>query len=446
MFKSLVTKAWTAVTNPGQAERVEQIVAAIAHSFRTKKRDFDLAAVLEPIDCVKKDVDVATRQYLETFVSNYWKKDIPTPEQKKLILWVSQKLGIPLLEATRLHHGYASKLFGSILKRSLEDGILEAHELEPLNQIAGSCDQSLAEFVNSAFDSEALILLGAAFEDEIATGHIVSAKWEHLQESAKILGISGARLRDAIAPLASSFAEHVLADAKSDGRLDPDEESYLKWLLDEFQLSPQTRQYVAREIAVLREVEQVRTGKLPSVSAPPEVVTKPGEIIHLAIAATMSYQKRLKGGDRLEQFAGILLVTDNRLLFHSTEKAASFSYRSLVAFSAFTNAVRLSVNARPEVTFYYRNSYELAAPIVATAIGLHNQTLTKKNTDGPTRHISRDVRQRVWTAYSGQCADCGARDYLEFDHIIPVAKGGSNEEINVQLLCRRCNLSKSDKI
>ncbi len=446
MFKSLVSKAWTAVTNPGQEERVEQIVAAIARAFKTKKRDFDLAAVLDPIDCVQKDVDVATRQYLEKFVANYWRKDIPGPEQRKMILWVSQKLGIPTPEAMRLHHGYASQLFGTTLKRSLEDGILEPHELEPLNRIADSCEQSLAEFVNDAFDSDALILLGAAFEEAVSTGHIAPTKWKHLQESAKTLGLSATQLREAIAPLASSFAEHVLADAKSDGRLDEDEESYLSWLMSEFHLSSETRQYVAREIALLREVEQVRAGKLPSIAAPSEVVTKPGEIIHMAVIATMSYTKRLKSGDRLEQFPGMLLVTDNRLLFHSLEKSASFRYRSLVAYSAFTNAVRLSVNARPEVTFYYRDPHELAAPIVTTAIGLHNQSLTKKLTDGPSRHITRDIRQRVWTAYGGQCADCGAKDYLEFDHIIPVAKGGSNEESNIQLLCRRCNLAKSDHI
>ena len=60
--------------------------------------------------------------------------------------------------------------------------------------------------------------------------------------------------------------------------------------------------------------------------------------------------------------------------------------------------------------------------------------------------ISREVRQRVWTRYGGRCAECGADDYLEFDHVIPVAKGGSNTDANVQLLCRRCNLNKRDNI
>lgn len=363
-----------------------------------------------------------------------------------MVLWVGNKLGIPTTEVTRLQHGYASKLFGLTLKRSLEDGILETHDLEPLSRIAASCDQSLAEFVNEAFESDALMLLGAAFNDEIATGHISPNKWEYLHESAHTLGISYRQLHAAVSPLASNFAEHVLADAKLDGHLSTDEESYIAWLVSNFHLSSETQKYIADEIARLREIEQVRSGKLPSIAPPSEVVTKPGEIVHLVVRSTMNFTKRLKSGDRLEQFEGMLLATDNRLLFHSAQKSASFRYSSVVAYSSYSNAVRLSVNARPEVTFNYRDASDLASIIVATAIGLHNQSLTKKIYDGPTRHISRDVRQRVWTVYGGQCADCGAKDYLEFDHIIPVAKGGSNEESNVQLLCRRCNLKKSDKI
>ena len=41
---------------------------------------------------------------------------------------------------------------------------------------------------------------------------------------------------------------------------------------------------------------------------------------------------------------------------------------------------------------------------------------------------------------------CGSKDKLHFDHIIPVSKGGSNTEANIQILCGACNLKKSDKI
>ncbi|MBS4073088.1 MAG: HNH endonuclease [Algoriphagus sp.] len=35
---------------------------------------------------------------------------------------------------------------------------------------------------------------------------------------------------------------------------------------------------------------------------------------------------------------------------------------------------------------------------------------------------------------------------MEFDHVIPFSKGGSNTCRNVQLLCESCNRLKSDKI
>ena len=42
--------------------------------------------------------------------------------------------------------------------------------------------------------------------------------------------------------------------------------------------------------------------------------------------------------------------------------------------------------------------------------------------------------------------ECGCREKLEYDHIIPFSKGGSNTERNVQLLCESCNRKKHDKI
>lgn len=37
-------------------------------------------------------------------------------------------------------------------------------------------------------------------------------------------------------------------------------------------------------------------------------------------------------------------------------------------------------------------------------------------------------------------------DFMDVDHIVPVSKGGSNDLENLQLLCRKCNGKKSDKI
>lgn len=67
-------------------------------------------------------------------------------------------------------------------------------------------------------------------------------------------------------------------------------------------------------------------------------------------------------------------------------------------------------------------------------------------TSGRSRTISQEVQDRVWRRDQGRCVQCASNEDLEFDHIIPFARGGSNTYRNVQLLCEPCNRSKSDNI
>jgi hypothetical protein len=60
--------------------------------------------------------------------------------------------------------------------------------------------------------------------------------------------------------------------------------------------------------------------------------------------------------------------------------------------------------------------------------------------------IPEDVRVFVWERDGGCCQRCGANEDLQFDHIVPVSKGGSNEANNVELLCSACNQKKSGDI
>lgn len=56
--------------------------------------------------------------------------------------------------------------------------------------------------------------------------------------------------------------------------------------------------------------------------------------------------------------------------------------------------------------------------------------------------ISDEVKLFVWQRDKGKCVKCGSQRNLEFDHIIPFSKGGSNSARNIQLLCEQCNRSK----
>lgn len=63
------------------------------------------------------------------------------------------------------------------------------------------------------------------------------------------------------------------------------------------------------------------------------------------------------------------------------------------------------------------------------------------------RIIPTWVKLAVWKRDSGKCVQCGAANELHYDHVLPYSKGGTSvTPENVQLLCARHNLQKSNKI
>lgn len=65
-------------------------------------------------------------------------------------------------------------------------------------------------------------------------------------------------------------------------------------------------------------------------------------------------------------------------------------------------------------------------------------------------YISKAIRNRVFKRDDYTCQHCGYRNgrkrNLHIDHVLPVSRGGSDDMDNLQVLCKACNLAKSNKL
>jgi 5-methylcytosine-specific restriction endonuclease McrA len=64
-----------------------------------------------------------------------------------------------------------------------------------------------------------------------------------------------------------------------------------------------------------------------------------------------------------------------------------------------------------------------------------------------SRHIPREVMIRVVRRDNSACQACGRHlldNEIQFDHIIPISKGGPSNESNLRTICSDCNIMKSD--
>lgn len=84
--------------------------------------------------------------------------------------------------------------------------------------------------------------------------------------------------------------------------------------------------------------------------------------------------------------------------------------------------------------FWYKHSGEwLTYPNTRPA---KEQSLRKK--------IKDSLRTLVMERCEYACIKCGVRKKLVIDHIVPISKGGTDEENNLQVLCWSCNSSKKN--
>ena len=181
-------------------------------------------------------------------------------------------------------------------------------------------------------------------------------------------------------------------------------------------------------------------------------------------------ERRIKGEAIKVEIAGIheeiLELIDRTFAIYPCGRCNDVSY-SLLSINSVGNAVHLQCEKCDKKTWFksiddvldddlhalYEEQAELIWKLGTLSMSYNNNKPPRlfanaeyKKSTSKRRSIPKQVKQEVWQRDGGKCIQCGSNEKLEYDHIIPVAKGGANTTRNIQLLCENCNRTKSAKI
>ncbi|MEV0359455.1 TerD family protein [Nocardia sp. NPDC050697] len=270
--------------------------------------------------------------------------------------------------------------------------------------------------------------------------------WDALWVALRFQRIDAATGSAALRPLAVAHLERVVTFAFADDEIEEHEMlgfdaevTALRACCDLGPAAPHIEQLRQRMLRG-RSLTQVRAGELPRIQRQ-GLHLSADEIVHVDVAATQV--RYLASGPR--QQSGRLIASNRKLRFVGTGPGTETPWEKIVSVGhEYGSVVIAATTARGGGTYRVPDPDYVAAVLEGALRIAKRLVLAPGRRD--TRAIPQHVKSEVWQRDGGRCVECGAEHYLEFDHVIPLSRGGATSVSNLQILCRGCNLAKGARI
>ena len=347
---------------------------------------------------------------------------------------------------TQLDYEIGLKIYKRIFREAVEDGNLTDFEQAKLNQTS-SFFKLRKRDINKAISKQALAYYSFLLSNSLNDDFLSNEEMAKLALVAKRYGLTQKDLKKLSVPNKKEILASALGTIKARGQIREGDEEYIR-ALARFLNAQDLLKPCIMDLELYARIFEIRKGKLPELDSK-DFILQPGEKLHYSIP--IIYQKKVR--DKLKKTNGTLFLGSRRLRFVGLHQSHEVRYKNIfdIKFD-YQRSPKLSLSVstgtgggdyRLQGKFDPGMLFEIQEAVMFLI--RKSRGLEKKSTRD-SRYIPDEIRSEVWYRDGGRCVICNANEYLEFDHIIPISKGGSTSTENLQILCRKCNSEKSDSI
>jgi hypothetical protein len=441
-FFSSLGRSLAGLFGPTADQRIAAALPIIEARLGQERRGFDMGRAAFEAGLSAEEAHRVALAIYQRAVSRVWSDYELAQDELNALREILQVLRLHPADAASIERATAQQVFAFLLSWVVTNGQIDDAQIQRLVRVAASTGQSAKALIESTCAENGQKLLADLFSRATAGGQVVDAEYQRLARTAALFGYSDTDLASALRAQVGAIVERALADILADGEVSETEHAAIRGLLDGLRVKEGYRRYVERQIRRVTLKADIRAGRLPSVEAP-KVMLDAGELCHWYGVANIS---------------GRLAITDSRLLYVSDGESYDVPLRRIAHVEtamdrdAFRHdrqkecLLKVTALGRKPLEFTLATDADIPAAVLLAAAKRTKRTMVVRTKSARGGRIRREVRQRVWQRDGGMCVDCGATQHLEFDHVIPRSKGGSNEDDNVQLLCRLCNAKKSARL
>tara|TARA_R110002095_G_scaffold124835_4_gene108373 strand:- start:1558 stop:2892 length:1335 start_codon:yes stop_codon:yes gene_type:complete len=369
-----------------------------------------------------------------------------TPKESTLLEHVVKLLDLDDALIVELDYEIGLTIYKRAFREAVSDGELTEEEQKFLEKTSRFFDLKKRD-INKAISKQALsfysFLLANSLNDDLLTQDEMSK----LALVANRFGLTQKDLKKLSVPNKKEVLASALGAIKARGEIGEGDEEHIRSLAN-FLNAQDLLKACLMDLELYSRIFEIRKGNLPTVDTK-DFILQPGEILHYSLP--IIYQQR--DGKKLKKLNGTLYVGSARLRFIGLHKSHEVRYKNVfdIKFQYLrTPKLSLSVSSGKGGGDYLLQGkfdpgilFELQEAILFL---IRKSRRLEKKSSRDSRYIPDEIRSEVWYRDGGRCVFCNADDYLEFDHIIPLSKGGSTSTENLQILCRKCNSEKSDSI